>query len=107
MALVSEAVLTALDHYVENGGGSRGARAICDPDGEALPMARTGPLSNCRFRLEKESDKHQQIMVTYTSATFVISTRENRRLDENEKAFFERDWPAWLTGSIYDLQMTN
>lgn len=105
MALVSEAVLTALDHYVENGGGSRGARAICDPDGEALPMARTGPLSNFRFRLEKESDKHQQIVVKYTGVTFAVSTRENRHLDEDEKALFERDWPAWLTGWIYDLQM--
>ena len=33
MALVSEAVLTALDAYLSEGGGSRGARAICDPGG--------------------------------------------------------------------------
>jgi succinate dehydrogenase / fumarate reductase flavoprotein subunit len=33
----------------------------------------------------------------------VISTRPNRVFDESRKSFFERDWPAWLTGRIYDL----
>ncbi len=37
MAMVSEAVLTALNVYIERGGGSRGARVICDPDGECAP----------------------------------------------------------------------
>ena len=104
MALVSEAVLTALDHYVSHGGGSRGARAICDPDGEALPIAKSGPLSEYRFRLEKENDKQQQIFLSYANGEFAISSRRVRRFNENEKAFFERDWPAWLTGVIYDLE---
>ena len=38
MALASEAVLAALDHFIRNGGGSRGARAIRDPEGESLPL---------------------------------------------------------------------
>jgi len=33
-----------------------------------------------------------------------ITTRSNRKFDANAKSFFERDWPAWLTGGIYDLQ---
>ena len=40
MALVSEAVLTALDAFLGRGGGSRGARAICDPAGSAVPIPR-------------------------------------------------------------------
>ena len=36
-ALLSEAVLTALAFYIERGGGSRGARAICAPDGRSRP----------------------------------------------------------------------
>ncbi|GGX41035.1 oxidoreductase [Tateyamaria omphalii] len=103
MALASEAVLTALDHYISNGGGSRGARAICDLAGTALPMARTGPLPHVRFRPERDADMREQILVRLDGTDMVISTRPNRAFDPNAKSFFERDWPAWLTGGIYDL----
>ena len=103
MAQASEAVLAALDFYIANGGGSRGARAICDPDGTALPEARTGSLPEVRFRPERENDKHAQILVRMQDGRMIITTRPNRALDENAKSFFERDWPAWLTGGIYDL----
>ncbi|MEV8466993.1 FAD-binding protein [Fluviibacterium sp. DFM31] len=101
MALVSEAVLTALDHYIANGGGSRGARAICDAAGEALPEARLGPLAAYRFRTEKPEHQAEQIVVRWTGDGFDLATRPNRSFDEDVKAFFERDWPAWLTGGIY------
>ena len=39
-ALAAEAVLTALNAYIQAGGGSRGARAILDPMGECCPRAR-------------------------------------------------------------------
>ena len=57
MALASEAVLTALDHYISEGGGSRGARAILDPAGEGLPMSARGPLEDVRFRRERPEDR--------------------------------------------------
>lgn len=104
MALASQAVLTALDYYIARGGGSRGARAICDPDGAALPQARSGPLPDVRFRPEREEDKKSQILVRLQDGDMIITTRPNRVFDANAKSFFERDWPAWLTGGIYDLQ---
>ncbi|WP_323768022.1 FAD-binding protein [Marinovum sp.] len=103
MALTSEAVLTALDHYISSGGGSRGARAICDPAGTALPMAVTGPLEEVRFRPEREEDKASQITLRMEGRAMVLATRPNRSFDEAAKAVFERDWPAWLTGAIFDL----
>lgn len=103
MALVSEAVLAALHHYIDQGGGSRGARAICDPAGEAAPMARSGPLSDVRFRKERLADRAGQILVRLVDGQFRITTRPNRSLDETAKQFFERDWPAWLTGAVFDL----
>jgi hypothetical protein len=103
MALVSEAVLAALHHYIDQGGGSRGARAICDPAGEAEPMARSGPLSGVRFRKERVVDQAGQILVRLVDGQFQITTRPNRSLDETAKPFFERDWPAWLTGAVFDL----
>ncbi|MCV6547648.1 MAG: FAD-binding protein [Cohaesibacter sp.] len=101
MALVSEAVLAALDHYISHGGGSRGARAICDPAGEITPMARSGPLTDYCFVVEKDEDRKKQILVHLQDDAFLVSERENRSFDEGKRSFFERDWPAWLTGSIY------
>ena len=100
-ALASEAVLTALHHYIQSGGGSRGARAILDPNGTSTPHDANGPLENLRFRKERDGDKTSQIMVSLQHSAFHITTRENRSLDPDAKPFFERDWPAWLTGAIY------
>ena len=103
MALVSEAVLTALHHYIGQGGGSRGARAILDPAGDATPMARSGPLTDMCFRKEREQNRAEQILVRLVDGQLQIATRPNRRFDETAKPFFERDWPAWLTGAVFDL----
>ena len=103
MAMASEAVLTALNHYIAQGGGSRGARAICDPAGEATPMIRSGPLHDMRFRKEREQDQGEQILVRLVDGELQVSARPNRRFDAAAKPFFERDWPAWLTGGVYDL----
>jgi len=101
IALASEAVLTALDAYIAAGGGSRGARAICDADGDALPQASTGPLETLRFRREREVDRDMQLHTRYDGTEFHIWDEANRRLDSTMRPFFERDWPAWLTGEIY------
>ncbi len=102
MALASEAVLTALDHYIRHGGGSRGARAICDPAGESLPDTAAGPLEDYRFRRENPAHKDQQLIVKRSDGAMQVSVRPNRPFDESAKSFFERDWPDWLTGAIYD-----
>jgi succinate dehydrogenase / fumarate reductase flavoprotein subunit len=102
MALASEAVLTALDHYIAQGGGSRGARAILDPAGDGLPQGAQGPLEEVRFRKERPEDRDRQIVLRLDGTGFDLAERDNRRLDLSKRAFFERDWPAWLTGAIYD-----
>jgi succinate dehydrogenase / fumarate reductase, flavoprotein subunit len=100
MALASEAVLTALDHYVGQGGGSRGARAICDPNGECLPDSVRGPLADVRFRAERDTDKPSQLRVRLDGTDMIVSEVPNR-VYGGDKSFFERDWPAWLSGGIY------
>ncbi|MEC7964815.1 MAG: FAD-binding protein, partial [Pseudomonadota bacterium] len=100
MALASEAVLCALDAYIANGGGSRGARAICDPAGDALPENVQGPIADARFRAERDADKHQQLIVIYDGAQMTVSSRANRKHD-SALSFFERDWPAWLNGDVF------
>jgi len=102
MAKVSEAVLQALAFYLERRGGSRGARAVCAPDGDRTPEARIGPLEEIRFLSERAGDRAEQIVVRYEGDGFVCETRPIRRRDRASMPFFERDWPDFLTGAIHD-----
>jgi succinate dehydrogenase/fumarate reductase flavoprotein subunit len=101
MALTSEAVLTALHHYVAHGGGSRGARALCSPSGTEVPLARLGALEQYRFRPERGADRHVQIRVRYLDRRFVAREVALRELDGLEGICFEKDWARYLTGAIY------
>lgn len=100
-ALASEAILSALDFYVAKGGGSRGARVICDSTGECVPVTSKGPLEAFRFRMERAVDKDEQIVVKWDGSTMSIVTRKPRALVQTERPFFERNWPHYLTGAIY------
>jgi sugar/nucleoside kinase (ribokinase family)/succinate dehydrogenase/fumarate reductase flavoprotein subunit len=101
-ALASEAVLTALDFYIGRGGGSRGARAICSPDGDQVPQSRCGPIEDMRFIAELAQDRDEQILVRRHGDRFVARTRALRRRERGRRPFFERDWPNFLTGAIFD-----
>jgi succinate dehydrogenase / fumarate reductase flavoprotein subunit len=100
-ALLSEAVLTALAFFVEHGGGSRGARALCAPDGDRTPMARIGPLADFRFASERPEGRGEQIHVRLKGESFACAARPVRRRDRDDQPFFERDWPGFLTGAIH------
>ena len=67
----SEAVLAALDVYIQEGGGSRGARAICDPTGELAPLTQDGALSEFRFLPERKQDRENRIFVRYEDGRFL------------------------------------
>jgi hypothetical protein len=101
MAIASEAVLTALDFYIQGGGGSRGARAICDPKGELTPRTQNGPLAEFRFLPERKQDRESRIFVRYENRRFSCEARPIRRRARDDPASFERDWPRFLSGAIY------
>jgi succinate dehydrogenase / fumarate reductase, flavoprotein subunit len=103
MALASEAVLTALDAYLTQGGGSRGARAVCDPEGSEVPSARFGPLEAFRFRAERKQDRTRKLIVRGDGAGFACEARPIRRRDPSIAAYFERDWGRFLSGAIYEF----
>lgn len=100
-ALASEAILFALNFYVSKGGGSRGARVICDSTGECVPTTSKGALEAYRFRMERAQDKDEQIVVKWDGSDMTIATRQPRELLQKERPFFERNWPHYLTGAIY------
>ena len=101
MALASEAVLTTLDAYLSRGGGSRGARAVCDPHGSDVPLTRAGPLEAFRFRAERHQDRTDKIAIRFEHGGFACSFQPVRRDDHSRAATFERDWAEFLTGAIY------
>lgn len=103
-ALASEAVLTALDFYISRGGGSRGARTICSAEGDQVPQGRRGPIEDMRFVSERPQDRDEQILVCRQGDRFVVRTRAIRRHAQGERPFFERNWPDYLTGAIYDTE---
>ncbi|MEX8519668.1 MAG: FAD-binding protein [Leptothrix sp. (in: b-proteobacteria)] len=101
-ALASEAVLAALDFYIGRGGGSRGARTICAPDGDQVPHSRSGPIEDMRFLSERVQDRNEQVLVRRDGDRFTLRPRELRRRERGERPFFERNWPDYLTGAIFD-----
>ena len=101
-ALCSEAVLSALNYYANNGGGSRGARAMCSPGGEVVPRARNVDLEAYRFTEERDKDKDTKIILEYADGSFDIHERKLREMENPKGIFFEKNWASYLTGSIYE-----
>jgi succinate dehydrogenase/fumarate reductase flavoprotein subunit len=96
MAAVSEAVLTALDHYIRHGGGSRGARAICSPDGTRCPEAKSVDLSQFRFIEEQPKDQLEKLVVRPEGDGFVIEALPVDLTPEVQREFFEKGWGPYL-----------
>ncbi len=96
MAWVSEAVLTALDHYIRAGGGSRGARAICAPDGTRCPEASQEDLSRFKFIAEQEKDRYEKILVNRQDSQIIIRQQSVDLTPEVEREFFEKGWGKYL-----------
>jgi len=96
MVWVSEAVLTALDYYIKNGGGSRGARAICSPDGTRCPDASHEDLSRFRFIEEQQKDRQEKLIVSRQDGQIKIETLAVDLTPEVQREFFEKGWGPYL-----------
>lgn len=96
MVLVSEAVLSALDYYISNGGGSRGARAICSDAGTHCPDAKVEDLGRFRFVEEQAKDKEEKIVVSLVDDAIRISCLPVNRATEVKREFFEKGWGSYL-----------
>lgn len=101
LALTSEAVLAAMTHYVEQGGGSRGARAYLAADGEVVIHTRHGPLADVRYRVEKAEHREYKISLIYNGETFLIEHAPLRDIDNLDAIFFEKHWADYLTDTIH------
>ncbi|EGO8361919.1 FAD-binding protein [Escherichia coli] len=101
MALTSAAVLTQLTHYIDAGGGSRGARIIIDYYGEGLPQTRQGAIEEWRFRLESENERESRATIQLNNGEFIITRHKIRQTSNFKNNYFEKNWPEFLLGDIY------
>ena len=67
----------------------------------ALIASKTGPLEAYRFLPERETDRQRQIRVRYDGAGLAVREIALRDLEGLESIYFEKNWPAFLTGAIY------
>ena len=102
-SISAEAVLSALDYYIKQKGGSRGARALCSENGTATPAVRNGQLDEYRFIQESETHKSEKIVVALDLVTKQLkcSVKQIREMEDPASIFFEKNWSAYLNGSIY------
>lgn len=96
MVWVSEAVLAALNFYIQKGGGSRGARAICADDGTQSPEASVEDLSRFRFVEEQSKDQNEKILVRLIDGKITIRTMAVDLTPDAKREFFERGWGPYL-----------
>lgn len=102
LALLSEAVLAALARYLNQGGGSRGARAVVDPTGEDLPQTRAEQLgADFRILRERKELRELKTVVCWDGRDFVLEDRPIRAIEDPGRIFFEKNWAPFLTGAIY------
>ncbi|MCZ8956231.1 FAD-binding protein [Escherichia albertii] len=101
MSLTSAAVLTQLTHYIDAGGGSRGARMVIDPQGECLPQTRRGAIEEWRFRSELAEDKNHKLTIQYSQGFFITEVKSLREQPRINGIYFEKNWPDFLKGEIY------
>jgi succinate dehydrogenase/fumarate reductase flavoprotein subunit len=96
MVWVSEAVLSALNYYIQHGGGSRGARAICSESGTRCPEASHEDLSRFRFIEEQEKDKQEKLIVSREDDQIRIHALPVDLTPEVKREFFEKGWGPYL-----------
>jgi len=102
LALVSEAVLRALDRYVGDGGGSRGARAYCSRRGEVVFDTVAGPIHEYRYHRENPDHRVHKLILRFDGEVFSDEKRPLREREDLTRIFFEKNWSSYLTGAIYE-----
>ncbi|EFC6078986.1 oxidoreductase, partial [Escherichia coli] len=91
-------------HYIDAGGGSRGARIILDRDGNSIPQTRNGFCDAWRFRSERTEDKKDKLLIHYCNGIFHVRETPVREFPIIRGIWFEKNWPGFLNGTIYQPQ---
>ena len=87
-------MLVALDDYIQQGGGSRGARAYLAEDGDVQINGVNGPIAGIRYRREKDAHKEVKKVVTWQpeAENFAVADVPLRPREDAGGIFFEKNW---------------
>lgn len=93
----ARAIASSMDFYLKQGGGSRGARIVCDKNSSLKPVAKAVDLSEFSLLEERAADKDWIITSKFEDGDFKTSQRAVRQdLDINNSSF-EAQWNEFLT----------
>lgn len=104
-ATLALAVMKSLQFYIQQGGGSRGARAIHSNQTGVCPDSAKGPLEGWRFLPEKESDRHRMVCICWEKGRFTTYFRPCRTLPKLSLTDFENRWQSWLREEVFNASL--
>ncbi|EFG1227735.1 FAD-binding protein [Escherichia albertii] len=100
-AQLALAVLRSLQCYIENGGGSRGARAVYDGEAGIAPQTPDGPLLTWRFRPENQDARQYMICICQDVKDYQTWTRPCRERGVLTLTHFEHQWQNWIAATLF------
>ena len=75
---------------------------LCSGDGEQAPSSRLGTLDGFRFLPENPAHRQEKILLRYRpDAGMQVFKRPLRGIEDTGRIYFEKNWGAYLTGTIY------
>jgi hypothetical protein len=75
---------------------------LCATKGTNAPSARQGELEGYRFLAENTEQRQEKLLLRYQPETGMqVFSRALRTIEDTGKIYFEKNWGAFLTGTIY------
>ena len=102
LLIEAKAIIESLIFYISNGGGSRGARVICSESASSIPQASNEDLSDFRIVPENIVKRNEIIVVKYDGSNTLIRERKVKDFPNLDDIFFEKNWPDFLNGDIFN-----
>lgn len=101
------AVARSMVHYVENNGGSRGARMILADDGQHVPDSANGYLTQFRFKADNFELRSVKQTITPRDGNLDCEFVATNNAPNLSSIFFEKNWMDYLTGEVYSDDRSN
>ena len=102
LLIEAKAIIESLIFYISNGGGSRGARVICSERASYIPQSSNENLSEFRIVPENVVKRNEIIVAKYDGSNILISERQVKDFPNLDDIFFEKNWPDFLNGDIFN-----
>lgn len=99
----AEAISASLLAYIEQGGGSRGARVICSEESNLYPEALNIDLKEYAF-LKENVLLQEEIIEAFFFEDLdkaYVNIRKKKPIPDVSDIFFEKNWTDFLTGNIF------